>query len=324
MLSERNARHAFTLVELLVVIAIIGILVALLLPAVQAAREAARRTQCVSQMKQLGLATLNYEATMGELPPAYTGGVGGGGDKQHSIMAFLLPYLEETAIADLYDFDEHWNDALDPRGGGSSSGNDSFNAEVGMASIATLACPSTPEHEIPNPSDYAVATKWQTGSDSATAVLVRTNQMNLRTNWYSLLGSRYIKGRLKTNKLREAIDGLSNSLMWFEDAGRPTRYHKGSLSVNQDPATGGAWPDPAAWYDVAHAPEDDDVAIYGGCSNPLINCFNNNETYSFHVGGAIFTLGDGSARLLSESIDPDVFASMFTYAEEDIVIDGEY
>jgi prepilin-type N-terminal cleavage/methylation domain-containing protein len=72
MNSSRNQARGLTLVELLVVIAIIGILVALLLPAIQAAREAARRSQCVNKMKQLGLAVLNYESSRKLLPPANT------------------------------------------------------------------------------------------------------------------------------------------------------------------------------------------------------------------------------------------------------------
>src|SRR3954452_9320929 len=72
MFANRSRQRGFTLVELLVVIAIIGILVALLLPAIQAAREAARRTQCVNKEKQLGLAFLNYESAKKQLPLAYT------------------------------------------------------------------------------------------------------------------------------------------------------------------------------------------------------------------------------------------------------------
>ncbi|QDU89529.1 hypothetical protein Pla175_29210 [Pirellulimonas nuda] len=90
----RDPRAAFTLVELLVVIAIIGILVALLLPAVQAAREAARRSQCSNNLKQIGLAVMNYESSRSRLPPgAYLG-------EGSSWSAFILPYLEEGASFD--------------------------------------------------------------------------------------------------------------------------------------------------------------------------------------------------------------------------------
>src|SRR5215208_6344831 len=90
-------RHrGFTLVELLVVIAIIGILVALLLPAVQAAREAARRTQCTNNLKQLGIAMLNYESAKHELPPGLNECCWG------TWQVAILPYLEETAMSALY------------------------------------------------------------------------------------------------------------------------------------------------------------------------------------------------------------------------------
>ena len=104
-------RPAFTLVELLVVIAIIGILVALLLPAIQAAHDAARRTSCQNNMKQLGLASLNYETTKKELPPGHwvwaAFGFGSVAPK-HSTISYVLPYMEETAIADQWDFDKTW------------------------------------------------------------------------------------------------------------------------------------------------------------------------------------------------------------------------
>lgn len=91
-------RSAFTLVELLVVIAIIGILIALLLPAVQAAREAARRTQCNNNLKQIGLALHNYHDVHKKFPPGMTGGLGSG-DKLSTIL-FLLPFIEQTAVHD--------------------------------------------------------------------------------------------------------------------------------------------------------------------------------------------------------------------------------
>ncbi|HEY4235485.1 MAG TPA: DUF1559 domain-containing protein, partial [Lacipirellulaceae bacterium] len=89
--------HGFTLVELLVVIAIIGILVALLLPAIQAAREAARRTQCSNNLKQIGLATLNFHDAHKELPPMRIS------DHEQGMLTLILPHLEEQAIADMWD-----------------------------------------------------------------------------------------------------------------------------------------------------------------------------------------------------------------------------
>ena len=100
-------RRGFTLVELLVVIAIIGVLVALLLPAIQAAREAARRTQCKNNMRQLGLAVLNYETAKRVLPPAYH--LNNGQIGNHSLFAFLLPYIEQTALAGQWDMQKNWS-----------------------------------------------------------------------------------------------------------------------------------------------------------------------------------------------------------------------
>ncbi|MEM7315432.1 MAG: DUF1559 domain-containing protein, partial [Planctomycetota bacterium] len=111
-------RTGFTLVELLVVIAIIGILVALLLPAVQTAREAARRSHCVNNLKQIGLAIHLYETAHGNLPPAtpYPGN-----DRRRGIeietyatwAALILPQMEEQAVFDTFDFDLHMWDNLD-------------------------------------------------------------------------------------------------------------------------------------------------------------------------------------------------------------------
>src|SRR5262245_7208202 len=94
---NRGRRGAFTLVELLVVIAIIGILVALLLPAIQAAREAARRSQCMNNLKQIGIAAHNYHDTRRELPPMRVW------DGDRTWLALLLPHMEEAQVLNLWD-----------------------------------------------------------------------------------------------------------------------------------------------------------------------------------------------------------------------------
>lgn len=127
---RRLSRPAFTLVELLVVIAIIGILIAILIPAVQAAREAGRRSQCLNKLKQIGLAMHNYHTAHGVLPFA-TGDCCGGKPQTGTWAAFILPFLEQQYAYDLFDFRYHMKD---PK-----------NAEAVATVIPEYICPSDPK-----------------------------------------------------------------------------------------------------------------------------------------------------------------------------------
>ena len=129
-------RKAFTLVELLVVIAIIGILIALLLPAVQAAREAARRMACSNKMKQLGVAILTYENNVGTLPPgAFWYDFVTGGNKG-SILVHLLPFIEQQALYNAFDFTAY---RIDDQVFSVVSGTGKL---IGANVIPTYVCPS--------------------------------------------------------------------------------------------------------------------------------------------------------------------------------------
>ena len=138
MKADQYRRTGFTLVELLVVIAIIGVLVALLLPAVQAARESARRVRCKSNLKQLGIALHNYHDTFGRVPPGaiftykdpYITGSSSNSWGQNWLI-LLLPQIEQTNLYALYDFKE-------------LRAMDGANKNVVSTDIALLKCPSDP------------------------------------------------------------------------------------------------------------------------------------------------------------------------------------
>ncbi|MFV2069415.1 MAG: DUF1559 domain-containing protein, partial [Pirellulales bacterium] len=138
-------RSGFTLIELLVVVAIIGILVALLLPAVQQARAAARRLQCKSNLKQLGIALHSYHDTHRMFPAGHldTGTTGPAYRHQIGWLTYLLPYVEQSPVYDLIDFMQIGPSNSEPNPNGSVTNNPAFFAAGGV-SISTFLCPSDP------------------------------------------------------------------------------------------------------------------------------------------------------------------------------------
>lgn len=336
------SRPAFTLVELLVVIAIIGILVALLLPAVQAAREAARRTHCISQMKQISLATFNYHDIAQEFPPSVyhdepigakwmdnvmDGNVTGVVPKyvQHGPMPFILPQLEETAVHDGYFFEFNW-DYAGP--GLASALNPAFNKGLTERSPLTfLQCPSTPNRDPSSPvCDYAVSTNIRESAGDIQD-LINAGKLAEREEYWSVLGMRIVRDVDKDSKLdlpqdrweaariRDVTDGLSKTFMWFEIAGRPDVYlANGQVEVGNDgqPAKnnhGSNWAD-----------ESNEFWTETTCGDSLFNCTNREEIYSFHPGGAVFGMGDGSVRFIADDLDPEAFVSLHTRAAGDIEV----
>jgi prepilin-type N-terminal cleavage/methylation domain-containing protein/prepilin-type processing-associated H-X9-DG protein len=282
---HRPVLGGFTLTEVLVVIAVIGILIALLLPAVQAAREAARRMQCTANLKQIGLGLHNYQQTHRVFPPAYSRRPG------HNMLSFILPYLEQGPIYERYRWDLPWNDPA--------------NDKATEVDIELFVCPSANSGRR-YVSDYATCEFIP--NTQARANLVASGQLQPRTNWDGLFkkgdpGEDYAPATPPA----AVRDGLSNTFMLFEDAGRPIEYREGRATGRTD-VTGARWADRNAEFWVH--------LLCGG--SPIINCSNNNEIYSFHPEGANFLYGDGSVHFHSESLDPDTFVSLFTRAASDV------
>ena len=316
-IKSRN-NFAFTLIELLTVITIIGVLFALMLPAIQAARSAARRTHCSSNMRQIGLAIHNYENAKKHLPPSYST------NPNHSVLTLLLPYSEQMQAYAKVDFTKHWSNPA--------------NYDAVRNTIPVFLCPQTP-HGSPRtydgraiyPSDYATSALI---APALRNQLVRDGLITPRAPANKSGGQgdvsqhKYYRNMIVPDKhalsesgnwggplrLDAVTDGLSNSWMFFEDAGRPFYYIAGGRSGNPADApkagvSGAAWADHQADFWVQHL-----------CSaSQMMNCSNNNEIYSFHVGGANFLYGDGSVSFSSEKIDPEIFVSLFTCSAGDIV-----
>lgn len=343
--NGRSTSTGFTLVELLVVIAIIGILVALLLPAIQAAREAARRTQCQSNMKQLTLGSLNFESSRKKLPPSHylsSDFSGGGRPKQvrHSTIQFLLSFMEETSVSALWNMNKTWDDQ--------QPGATIDNFRLSQARVPVFRCPTAPDERATSDgaantgtTDYRVCEEMSRGAGYALDLLIKAKEVTPRfTPWVagdtdpkrayvSMLWNRVDTVNLTTDfpRLKDCTDGTSQTFMWFESGGAPLEYIKGALSSNTSPRGtpisdgetqgGDSWANYENFYWIHPGKKAD-------CPKALMNCTNNEEIYSFHNGGATFGMGDGAVRFISTDINPEVFVSLFTRSGSDIVGDTSF
>ncbi|MCA9270408.1 MAG: DUF1559 domain-containing protein [Planctomycetales bacterium] len=296
MAHRTNQRRAFTLVELLVVITIIGILVALLLPAVQAARESARRTQCSNNLKQLGLGVLSYTAINEHYPPAASIYA-----PRHNVITYILPHLEGQNVYDQVDLTKNWNEGA--------------NATATQVSLGFLVCPTAPGKRK-GVSDYAAATHIEkTGGISAlvSSGAIANRGANGSKGWEGILqrSQRIIGGQTIDYRITPAHvrDGVSNTILLIEDAGRPQRWEYGK-QVDAGGVSGSQWASPEAYIVIAET-----------CNqSQLMNCINAHEVYSFHAGGCMFVYGDGSVHFHPQSIDPNAFVSLLTRDAGDIVV----
>jgi prepilin-type N-terminal cleavage/methylation domain-containing protein/prepilin-type processing-associated H-X9-DG protein len=305
-------RRGFTLIELLVVISIIGVLVALLLPAVQSAREAARRAQCSNNLKQIGLAFHSYHDTFNKLPasaePAFGGQAGGWGIR-------IIPYLEQRTLYDSFNF--NWAFYRPP------------NHTVLRTVVGTYVCPTTPRAGNPtngvinNSSGKSVADPNVFGASgdyfTARSYVDLWNVPTLNEHFGAIEMYKY-------TSFSAVLDGLSNTMLTYECAGKPDYYVRHGLVSAYSPsdpqpksqASGyshGLW---AGFMNMRIVSFTGGEYEYDGAC--VINCHNGwNGLYSFHPGGNNTLACDGSVRFLKESTPKSILKAYVSRAEGEVI-----
>ncbi|QDT28733.1 DUF1559 domain-containing protein [Gimesia panareensis] len=290
VLIER--KRGFTLIELLVVIAIIAILIALLLPAVQQAREAARRSQCKNNLKQLGLALHNYvDTTNGVIPRGvnhYNAPscccVTDNGNYAHTIHTMLLPYLDQTPLYNTINF------SVDPQ--------NAANAQVRRTKVTVFLCPSAllvedgtyAQHNYPTASaNHGYGLCGRHGSDTTNGIFA--------SRWGivdSSSGAVYA-GQMR---LQNVTDGTSNTITFSE-------FAKGQdyvLPTSHKNNMGRSWYDPTAGYgNIGFSTRID--ATPNNPKPTYSTTINWGTVGSAHEGGVHCGFMDGAVRFISENID---------------------
>lgn len=315
---DTSGRRGFTLIELLVVIAIIAVLIALLLPAVQQAREAARRTQCKNNLKQLGLAMHNYHDTHLVFPPAWierapgparaTGNLTGCtafSTKYASWTVMILPYIDEGNRYDRFNFSENFR-TIDSQSTTANATNRALQEERN----SKFECPSDPNSSSGNANINYLGV--QGGGDYATmaAALQACTATGTRRQYFN--GVMVGNGNRNFGRLS---DGTSNVFLLGE-----SRYVTLRAPGN---ANGERY-----WMTWAIGNWSDIPGLTGAAVRPINgSTFRPTSTYnpnvateyfgSNHVGGAHFTMADGSVHFVSESMD------LFTYQRLGAMNDGE-
>lgn len=312
-----RARRGFTLIELLVVIAIIAILIALLLPAVQQAREAARRTQCKNNLKQIGLAFHNYHDVNNGLPVGQYGCCWG------TWMIGLLPYIEQQALFNQYlptrKFGVNGPDGVDGH-----RYSDVPNRPVSATRIAAYTCPSDVE-EVYSGNRYAKHNYLINFGNTSITQAATVQGVAFRDAPFVRNLDNLSTGVPQNKSFRDITDGLTNTMLVSEGLqGVGTTELRGLIIFGN-----------ATMFTTFLGPNSnlpDPMNPVANCTNlPLQNlpCVGSSganpqmfASRSQHVGGVQTTLGDGSARFISSNISIDTWRALGSISGNEVL--GEF
>lgn len=338
MTPGQRTRSAFTLVELLVVVAIIGILVALLLPAVQAARESARRGQCSNNLKSISLACLNYESSRRGLPPA-SSNTPVERDNSLGWQVFILPYLEESALAT--NIDANYAERAESL------------ALANDVVVPQYQCPSDPDIQTERGRKYDIRVMSYAGVLGSYFSRSGVDQCDptsgdacVGDESASDFGAVNLDGLMvvdRLNPLRRATDGLSKTALVGERWYQLRTWTFGSYYQERDDSAAAATPprgpqrktavSSAKNFDRRYPPnadlervgfyrlheEGDRPALPAGAEKTVR--YNNLPFGSFHPGGVHFALGDGSVRFVNDDLDEEAYLALGSRDGGEVVTD---
>jgi len=348
--TSASTRRGFTLIELLVVIAIIAVLIALLLPAVQSAREAARRAQCTNNLKQMGLATLNFESTFSHFPPgmAYTPRVDRTAAGRANVQAQILPYLEQASLYGAFNLDRNINLF------GPTSPHDTAQTQI----VATFVCPSDPATMRLTSGTRQLGYSNYFASLGATASMETGTAFAFQEPNSALLGVfNFVLNRSVTDinhpdyrrpsetRIAEITDGTSNTALFSEirrsnlvnDASAPITspdnvyiVSSGFVTSNRAAST---TCDVFSGVRIRYRGQQyyRNLPMTGYYSHTMIpndrryDCgdgsflTNHLAARSYHPGGVNVVLADGSVRFVKDTVNPIAWAALGTKAGGEVI-----
>ncbi len=310
-----RVRRAFTLIELLVVVAIIAILIGLLLPAVQKVREAAARSQCQNNLKQLGLALHSFHDANNVFPASgwTIAGPGNPAGKYVGWRPLTAPFIEQENLQKLYKFNFNWWEDTNPT--------------VAAVPVKTYRCPSAPDRSVtsaiaksPRPAMTFANPLGQTDYEAIMGVQPSSIDPVL---YHS--GNRYsVMYRNSATHFTDVSDGTSATIVVVEAGGRPVVYRNGREQSALSNDQGIGWADSEGPFSLDGASADgseEGCTPAAGC-NVAMNRKNDNEPYSFHTGGANCLFADGHVQFVRESVPLLTFAALCTRAAGEVP--GDY